>query len=272
MIAIVRAARTLVGIKGLGLKAFDPDEPRSGARADDHKVLLATGSGYRDLHEFEPPITDQGSASSCVGDSIAAMVAISESVHELPFDPPSADAIYRQSVEAHTPKGAKLEDSGTYIRVAMSELGRKGAAPLEAFPRSRFRNPLAPVPAHARSEGFNRRGLSYKFVVTRSIADELDQVDAAIRALSPAGFGWNITERYMRHSSSAPYDARLRKSDVVRGGHMQVQVSTRDNFGVVRLRNSWGDWCDGGYINVIGETMARRDIVIANGWERLINA
>jgi hypothetical protein len=272
--------QALLGKRALGLRP----EPRStvatdrvwmgeiGERTDMAQVSAAPklAAGHVSLELYAPPIGDQYIASWCVGEMIHGLVGITDAVYGLPYDPPSPLAAYRQSVAAHTPEGEPLRDEGTYIRVALSQIGKKGCATLAKWPRKWGQNMLEQVPAVLRGQGYNRRGLKYAFIVAFSIRDELDLADAAIAMKRPLGYGWSVTERYMRHRGAAPYDARLRKSDVIRGGHAEVQVSQRDEAGVIRNRGSWGEgFADGGYVNVIADTMTRRDLVMVDGYERL---
>jgi hypothetical protein len=277
-VSIVTAAKSLLGRKGRGLLAEQQ-------RAADRVWLPADGSKVTDIARVKiavpvavgpsleahcPPIGDQGATSSCVGEMAHALIAIVESVYGLPYDPPSPRAAYLQSVMTHTERGAKPVDDGTYIRTCLSEIRAKGVATLAEWPRSAL-NVLKPVPSPLRAHGYNRRGLSYEFIRPLSIEQEMEMTDAAIALMRPVGFGWAVTERYMAYRGTAPYDARVRKSDVIVGGHAQVQISARDPLGVVRFRNSWGTrWADGGNVNVIADTVTRRDLVVVSGWERLV--
>jgi len=221
------------------------------------------------LEQHCPPIADQW-GSSCVGEMAHGLIAIVESVHGLPYDPPAPLAAYYQSVMVHTDPGMEPVDDGTYIRACLSEIRVKGCGTLAEWPRV-AKNLMRPVPHPVRAHGLNRRGLIYTFIRPTSIADEMEMVDTAIALQQPVGFGWTVTERYARHRGAEPYDARWRKSDVALGGHAQVQISARDERGVVRYRNSWGrNRCDGGYENIIADTVTRRDIVLAHGWQRIV--
>jgi hypothetical protein len=218
-----------------------------------------------------PPIYNQ-IGSSCVGEMGLGLIATVDSIHGLPLDPPSSLAGYLQSVMTHTEPGMAPADEGTTIRRYLSEAGVKGVATQASWPRTRA-NLMRPVPSHIRAGGYNRRGLRYEFIRPFSIEEEMEMTDAAIALKQPIGFGWAVTERFMAHNSAAPYDARLRKSDRIVGGHAEMQVTARDTLGVVRYRNSWSsNRCDGGYENVIAETVTRRDIVLVSGWERIANA
>lgn len=276
MIVLARARAAL----GIGPKTGLRHEPR---RATD-RVWLAGEDGHTSIARASqvrtaaaasleghcPPIADQF-GSSCVGEMCHGLIAIVESVYGLPYDPPAPLAAYYQSVLTHTVPGTEPVDGGTYIRSALSEIRRNGVATLAEWPRDRS-HLMRPVPAMKRAHGFNRRGLVYEFIVPRTIEEEMGATDAAIAMQRPVGFGWSVTDRYMRHRGSAPYDARLRKSDLVRGGHAQVQISARDSSGVIRFRNSWGrGWGDGGNVNVIAETVTRRDLVLVSGWERVVS-
>jgi hypothetical protein len=276
-VSIVTAAKSLIGRKALGLRneiARPTDRVWLSAEdrrhTDSARVKAAVPVAVGDSLEAHcPPIGDQGATSSCVGEMAHALIAIVESVYGLPYDPPSPRAAYLQSVMTHTEPGAKPADEGTYIRTCLSEIRRKGVATMAEWPRSAL-HVLKPVPSPLRAHGYNRRGLEYEFIRPLSIAEEMEMTDAAIALMRPVGFGWNVTERYMAYRGTAPFDARTRKSDVFRGGHAQVQISARDPLGVVRLRNSWGTgFGDGGNVNVIAETMTRRDLVVVSGWERL---
>lgn len=218
-----------------------------------------------------PPIYNQ-IGSSCVGEMGLGLFGTIDSIFGLPFDPPSSLAGYLQSVMTHTEPGMLPVDGGTTIRRYLSEAGAKGVATQADWPRTRA-NLLRPVPSPIRARGVNRRGLVYEFIRPRSIDEEMEMTDAAIALKNPVGFGWSVTERFARYNSTAPYDARLRKSDVILGGHAEMQASARDAAGVIRVRNSWGSSrCDGGYENIIAETMARRDLVIVSGYQRLVQS
>jgi hypothetical protein len=279
-VSVVTAAKSLIGRKALGLRAeIARPTDRVWLAAEDRRVTdtervktLARVAAAASLEAHCPPIGDQGATSSCVGEMAHALIAIVESVYGLPYDPPSPRAAYLQSVMTHTERGAKPVDEGTYIRTCLSEIRRKGVATLAEWPRSSL-NVLKPVPSPLRAHGYNRRGLAYEFIRPLSIEQEMEMTDAAIALMRPVGFGWNVTERYMSYRGTAPYDAHMRKSDVSRGGHAQVQISARDPLGVVRFRNSWGrGWADGGNVNVVADTVTRRDLVVVSGWERLTNA
>jgi len=274
-------AKSLLGRKGLGLRHEAPrrtDRVWMGGdggttQAAAVREMPAKAEGYVTLEPHCPPVGDQQQTSKCVGEAIHVATAIVESVYDLPYDPISPDACYRQSVLAHTLPGALPVDEGTYIRVALSEMSKKGCATLAEWSRRNSGRVMEPVPSPLKAHGYNRRGLRYEFIVARDIEEELDMCDAAIAQHRPIVFGWAVTERYMAHRGDLPFDARVRKTDVVRGGHAQVQITQRDEFGIVRLRNSWGTrWGDGGNINVIGETMLRRDLCLVSGWERLCYA
>jgi hypothetical protein len=275
--SFVTAAKSLLGRKALGLRGeaarttdrvWLPAEDRK--VTDTARVKAAVPVAVGDSLEAHcPPIGDQGATSSCVGEMAHALIAIVESVYGLPYDPPSPRAAYLQSVMTHTERGAKPVDDGTYIRACLSEIRKKGCATMAEWPRSSL-SVLKPVPSPIRAHGYNRRGLEYEFIRPLSITEEMEMVDAAIALMRPVGFGWNVTERYMSYRGTAPFDARARKSDVFRGGHAQVQISARDPLGVVRFRNSWGrGWGDGGNVNVIADTVTRRDLVVVSGWSRL---
>lgn len=294
MIPIVkRTWQTVVGKKGLGLLPYSPEEPRSGARpgidhvwcADDEgecsSVFRArsggiVGGSVITLEGYFPPIADQGPEPTCVGEMAHGLLGAVDRIIGYEPDPPSADAAYRQSVAAHTLPGQKMRNSGTYLRVCLSEIKRRGVTPQRLWPRKRIRDPLKQPPAKVRGQGIVYRGLRYEFIRARSFADELDLIDAAIRRKQPVGFAWDVTERFINHTGTAPFDPKPRKSDVVVGGHAECWVSERDENQIVRLRNSWGRFrCDGGYENVRADRLVDdsgrpliRDAVIISGYER----
>lgn len=232
------------------------------------KVHASAGAGAS-LEEHCPPIGDQW-GSSCVGEMAHALIAIVESVYGLPYDPPSPLAAYLQSVMTHTDPGMPPVDDGTYIRGCLSEIRAKGCGTLAEWPRI-AQNLMRPVPHPVRAHGVNRRGLVYDFIRPLGIREEMEMTDAAIALKQPVGFGWTVTERYAKHRGEAPYDARWLKSDRALGGHAQVQISARDSHGIVRFRNSWSkSFADGGNINIIADTVTRRDLVLVSGWDRLV--
>lgn len=273
--SIATALRTAIGRKGAGLLYASRSDSDLVWLADGHlsslqgATALKVGDDFVSFEGIDGPIGDQGATNECVGEMASALMTIMESIAGLPLDPASPRAAYRQSVRAHTADGATLLDGGTYLRSCLSQVSKRGCPSLAMWPRNSLKV-MAPIPAGIRAMGAERRGLRYEFLRTATNAAMLDLVDAAIASHRPVGYGGPVTQRYQRHRGSVPFDARLRKSDVIVGGHARVQVSMRREDGAYRERNSWGlGWGDGGYAWMLADTVDRSDVVVVSGWARI---
>ena len=245
--------------RGLGYVANDHDprdvvwHPKAAARPA--KLPLIT------LEAFIPRLLDQGSTSSCVGQAIESTIAIRDSVLGLPYNPPSARAVYLMARASH---GSIKLDDGTYPRAAWKYMAKHGCPLKKDWPWDPKRINDIP-PSTLLLDGWRHAGFRYEHIFEVG-PKKLDLIKLAIGEGHAVFFGTDVPESFMYHSGSSVYRPR----GPVVGGHAMVIVGHRESDGALRILNSWGrSWGDGGLAWVSPEWASAwfRDLTVAYGWK-----
>lgn len=227
---------TLLGRKGSGARRDTPD-PRDYSIA---RLGLADASGDVDLSRpSECPIKDQGSTSSCVGQSLSSGIQLAYLVgNGEPCPVLSALDAYFGAREL---EGEAIRDAGCYPRLALKAVMAHGIATEESWPFGLLRVNRRPS-WRARRDGYPRRGLRGYYSLSGP-----EQVALALRHRRPVQMSWTVTDGFQRLRAHQLVEAFPGKAV---GGHAMLIVGVEAVAGALRFRiqNSWGTrWGNGGF-------------------------
>ena len=256
----LRVLQALYGRKGLGC-LVDGKHDGPAFRASKAPALRVSAESWPSLESFVVEVINQTSTNSCVGHMYQQIYAIVEAIAGLPYDPPSADAIYSMLRATH---GAEHEDEGTYI-AAGKILERTGCASAKDWPHRPSKINTKP-PAKLKTHGHERAGFQLQWLTGRTRL--LGNINDALGHGYPVGFGIDVPVSYHSHRGSGVYEPR--PNDPISGGHAQVIVAAKP--GAYRILNSWGTrWGDGGlaWVDAGWITEHARSVFVGLGWERL---
>lgn len=212
------------------------------------------------LERFIPKILNQGATGSCVGQAVESSIAIRESLLGLPYNPPSARAVYLMARATH---GSLKDDSGTYPRAAWKVLGKHGCPLKNEWPWDAAKINDIP-PSVMLLNGFKNSGFRYEHIFELGNA-KLERIRLAIGEGYPVFFGTEVHDGFALHTGPGVYAPRGRSL----GGHAMVIVGSRPEDGAFRVLNSWGrSWGDGGlaWVDPMWVMAEFRDLTIARGW------
>lgn len=217
------------------------------------------------LREWCPPVQDQATASSCVGEGHVAMIEIVErKALGIEERLSSYDAYWSgRALEGRT----GIRDAGSYPRLVSKAIAKTGVCPLDKWPR-RFLKVNRRPGFGAEMAGLKRAGGKFAYIIAKGDA-RFAPIIGALNEGFPVGFATMVTREFTR--SSGPRFIEMPQPPFV-GGHFMVIV------GAMRLqdgrlgfitRNSWGQWRDHGYAVLTEEYIAApitRDFTVFYGW------
>ena len=254
----------------------DPDDKRDW---DIDKFGLASapsGATEHSLIQYDPPIYNQFSSSSCVVQAIggaAHNIEIQAAARGVNIAPSKLALLipYYHSRILHS-RGSKVTDTGTYVRTATSMLFKLGCAddrfyPFAANYRRRI-NRRPPIGATMR--GLGRQGGKY-YRIKETGQGRITALIAALHDNNPVCFGTSVTNGFLGSSGPSIIDAPGAGAKFA-GGHAMVIIGYKvtANGLLFLVRNSWGtDWRDGGYCWMTEDYIRwfkSRDFQVIAGW------
>lgn len=229
-----------------------------------------------DFRAESPPVINQASTSSCVGQSFKAAFEIKESLMGLPHEPLSALQPYYHSRRMTQPSGP-LFDGGTYIRMCARAVRKLGMAPEKQWPFTNlFRRVGRRPPPRVDMAGFLRSGCEFFRISAIGDAKIRAIIDALMEG-DPIVFGTRVSDDFMRNDGSNVI-RMPQAGDRIVGGHAMVIVGCRfheQRFQIL-VRNSWGpDWREGGYAWLDTDYVLwahLRDLTVCRGWQQIQEA
>lgn len=254
----------------LGLKRSHPAKLARRVSLERHPAVAAALASALpalfDLHQYEPPIFNQGNTGSCTAHSTSAavVIALAATGHSLGFVP-SMDLLYKATRGYEralvTPAGQSLPvltDGGAELSDVYEILGRYGVAPMAEQRTSDGRYSdveVASVNAEPNASllyAAQSRLVVGPYGVDPSSPNVSDVLAAGIVSGVPIGSAGFVSSAFMRLQAGQVAGAQ-NQSDPAGGGHATVFTAYRpDPSGTGRqfkLRNSWSDaWGDAGYI------------------------
>lgn len=222
-------------------KGWIPDTPSF----KDHKYAVAKKvslprSVDLSLTPFQPPITDQGSTSSCVGHACASMVHFLRRKQGLAeFQPSRLFAYYFARFVRHS--NWHNFDEGATIRDAMTALTVVGICSEEQWPFDIDKINQRPDPDDVQA-AFGNRTLRYVRMLRGSdpAQTNLYYLKHSLADGYPWGFGISVFSSFYNggHSGIVPMP---KASDGFEGGHMMYAVGFDDSSRLFKCANSWSE-------------------------------
>jgi len=225
-------------------------------------------------NHWYPYVYDQRSTNSCVGQSLAGLVHISE---RSGYGQPSALFPYYNARRYST---SLVLDRGTYIRDAVKMTARLGCPDERFWTFSTLAIKVNRRPSfQAYMQAHARRGGEYFAILSQGNA-RVRAIKAALAAGYPVIFGTRVTRAFaLGQGADDIYDVpRIPDEDIV-GGHAMVAVgyepSSVDST-LFKVRNSWGQgWGDNGHCYFTEQYMRwahTRSLWVFRGWPLLSKA
>lgn len=182
------------------------------------------------------PISNQGSLSSCVGNSVMDCLEILIGLK----DPKKVQQLSRLFVYYNARKyhNATNKDEGTFISKAMNSLIKYGVC-LEStwsYDKSKVnKSPSIKAYKQAKDNEF-KIGAYYQI---KDNSKKLNAIESAIRSNHPVVFGVDVGKEYVDYRGS---DKIFDPPNDVVGGHAQIVVGIKyiDGKRCWLVRNSWG--------------------------------
>lgn len=261
--------------RGLGYRPDQVDK----RDFDFQKLGLASPSDETEftLMQFEPPIYNQGSSSTCVGQALAGAIhnrenqAASRGVDIEPANPARL-AIYYNSRVIHTV--GRIEDTGTFLRTGAQGMFRVGCPDESLWRFSTRKARINRRPSMgATIRGMGRKGGKY-YRILEAGDGRIEGIVAALQAGHPVCFGTRVNEDFL--NSNGP--GVIEKPNALgrfAGGHAMSIVGYHRTMGetMFLVRNSWGtDWRRDGYAWLREEYIRwfqSSDFQIIVGWDLL---
>jgi len=222
--------------KGLGYKQDDPSEKDFRYGASGAPSLAPYLFNEPDLSSYSLRVRDQGGTASCVGQALAAAIDITSLAHGVVRNT-SARYLYALAREAE--RRGRIEDDGSFPRLAMDAANKRGILPEKAFPFSGIDINMRPVPSDAVAS-YDFRGLRF-YRVDAEGDERTEAFDDALRRGYAVIICGPISAAYQRSEGDEIGDMGASI-----GGHARVLV--RCGAHPLEL-NSWGNsWALRGYV------------------------
>ncbi len=225
-----------------------PIDPKDFALPD--HILSGPSSGDIDLvglaGDRMTKVKNQLRLSSCVANASAECIELCNALQGNPVVEVSRLQIYFDGRSVMSMDGIHNEsgnDGGMYIRAAFQAMSVFGICPEADWPYISSNVNIRPdIKAVWRAL---KNKLKAYYRVQGSGADQLKQIQSALRAKYPVVIGLSVTNAFQSTDGKTPLPAPS-DSDPAGGGHGVLAVGCDgDN---IRIRNSWGeDWGDGGH-------------------------
>lgn len=218
-------------------------EDKSDFSFNDFRVLSESVviSKKFDLLRYCPPVENQSSLNSCVGNSIVSALEIRNIVNGNNHVDLSRLFVYYNARVAMNETSA---DQGCYIRDGMKSLSTFGTCPEELWPYKEENVYVRPSWKSYRESYVNRINAYYR--IDASNHDELcSQIELSIAGLHPVVFGVMIWEEFKGCNGLVPMP-NVNKNSI--GSHAMCIVGFDSAAREFLVRNSWGaGWGDAGY-------------------------
>lgn len=229
--------------RGLGYKP-DPHDARDHLFGKTGAPLSPPILREPDQEAYVQRVRHQLKTSSCVGNAFAGAGEICSAIIGRPCHL-SASWPYVIGVEAERPeyRGGLLDD-GSYPRLVMSAVQKRGLLSERARPFSEAEVVKRPVPNEA-AVAFDAAGLRY-YRIDETGEARIAAIEDALRRGYGVLFGMRVSEAYQGNEGELVRDM----DGPIAGGHMQVCTAIRRAAGIARVLNSWGvQWGDRGFAN-----------------------
>ena len=197
-----------------------------------------------DLRAGCPPVYDQASLGSCVGNGVAAAIEFEQMKEKDPsyFMPSRLFVYYGARLIENTVKS----DSGAQIRDGIKVVVNSGVCKESTWPYDITKFAKKP-PTVAYKEA-----LKYKALVYSAVAQDENSVKQCLANGDVIVFGFTVYSSFesqeVAKTGIMPMPAPNEK---VLGGHCVVAVSYNDNTQMIGVRNSWGsEWGNLGYFEM----------------------
>lgn len=288
--SIIRVARDVLaapvrrmrGVMGLGNVPQQPDP-----RDYDIAVLQLTLDGAAQAFDCDGfgRIVDQGAKNCCVGEAGAGTLNICEDALGVSNGGRvSADMLW--SV-AKLQIGRGRENSGTSIRDMWRGMARLGACDEQFMPRSTPFTALPSAQAYANAVGRRmhtndpeKRVGGYYAVRDTRTAQAFDTIAAAIWTRRPIVCGSSFIPNALTESIGPGSKADpIKWADLAKlpstGGHAFILDGYDLDRGLLRMRNSWGQWWRQGgcaWLDAEASLPYLRDFWVVDGYPRIAAA
>jgi hypothetical protein len=216
-----------------------------------------------DLFPHCPPVMDQGSTGSCVG--MAHAGAIYTTLHAagdpLPWVPSPAGIYTLARCIDRAGGTAALEDSGTDPALAQVAINEWGVRPLLTPGGDCFDETINDEPLFIDLETASANLLVGQYAITGTPAARALMVRQALANGIAVECGSFVDTAYMDWNPSKGAYGKPNYFDPDGGGHDQflTRYITTPAGVWFRVRNSWGNWCDGGSVWVTEEFLGQCD-------------
>lgn len=191
------------------------------------------------------PISDQGTAGTCVANAWCDMLEIVLALHGHEVRQLSRLFLYWVARYLH---GDTDKDDGTYLRAAAHQLRKIGTVEEKYFPYSPHKVFVQPELDLYTMASNNMLTGFYRIFETGH--ERVEAIETAIRANHPVVFGAPISKEFSSYRGEGRVLDDPRPSDIV-GRHAMCVVGvdyTTELHRRWKIRNSWGrDWGNDGY-------------------------
>lgn len=196
------------------------------------------------LKDKMPPIYDQGSLGSCVGQSVAAVLDFAHRLSNESFFNPSRLFIY---FNARDMEGTVDQDVGCCIRDAVKSVNKLGACPERLCPYVIKDFAIRPTAAAYKS------GEDFQAIKYQRVPLALSFLKGVLAKGIPIVLGISIYSSFeteeVAKTGIVPMPNTKKEQSL--GGHAVVVVGYDDKAGRFLMRNSWGTaWGDKGYFTI----------------------
>lgn len=212
----------------------------------DHVMLVqipATLPDSVNLRQFMPPVYDQGQIGSCTANAIAAAIQFDRNKQALNGWQPSRLFIYaNERIMENVPLA---EDSGAQIRDGIKSVATVGVCPETEWPYDIAQFATKP-PDACYTHAVQHLALKYQRV---------PQTKAALMAVLASGypfvFGFTVYDGFESEEVAKSGVLNLpAPNEKVVGGHAVLCVGYDKPSDRLIVRNSWGDWGQGGNFTI----------------------
>lgn len=188
-----------------------------------------------DLRGGCPPVYNQGALGSCTAQAVVGLCQFSELEEKRKLGTPSRLFVYYNT---RVIQGSVNQDSGASIRNAIKSVVDKGFCRETLWKHDIRRFKTKPTDeAYQAAESFKVK--AYQRVKQTEVA-----LKEAVANFNPVVFGFSVYENFKDTGKDGKVPMPKGK---VTGGHAVLIVGYDDNKKHFIVRNSWGDWGDGGY-------------------------
>lgn len=207
----------------------------------DHKFSMLQGLSLPplvDLRGQDSPIEDQGDLGSCTSFAAGAAFRFDMRKQGLQDFVPSHLFEYYNS----RARNQKTVDSGATIRGAIKAVNTYGICPESEWPYDISKFASKP-PTQSYKDALQDRALKYQ-----SVAQNITVMKNCLAQGLPFVIGVSVYESFESQAVEQTGMVPLPKnSEQLLGGHALLVVGYRDKDLQFIVRNSWGNWGDGGY-------------------------